>query len=260
LDHSAIVTPPGSAHSPYERAQGGFTLTELLVLIGVISILGSALVVANSGGRGSSKIAQCAGNLKQFAQALQIYGGENRGNLPPGRNGTWPWDLNWDSGVTITQWISYRQLYCPGTSVRFNDQANLDLWNYVPGPYGFHVIGYATTSPTGSLIATNWNSTLTPRKIQWNGSYLPAPSPAQRPLLADATISKPGQFVYTDRYSYNYTSIQGGFYLAHLTAHLSGPFPMGGNVAMLDGHVEWRRFDLMLPRTDPNGGAPVFWW
>src|SRR5262249_50768260 len=123
LHHSAIVTPPGPAPWLYDRAPSGFTLTELLVIIGVISILGFALVAAGSGARSPSKIAQCAGNLKQFAQALQIYGGENVGNLPPGQDGNWPWDLNWDSGVTITQWISFRKLYCPGTSVRFNDQA-----------------------------------------------------------------------------------------------------------------------------------------
>jgi len=39
---------------------------------------------------------------------------------------------------------------------------------------------------------------------------------------------------------------------------------MGGNITMLDGHTEWRKFRNpnypMLPRTNPNSGSPTFWW
>jgi prepilin-type processing-associated H-X9-DG protein len=41
---------------------------------------------------------------------------------------------------------------------------------------------------------------------------------------------------------------------------MAGKVPAGGNVGMLDSHVEWRKFQQMLPRTDPSSGAPVFWW
>jgi prepilin-type processing-associated H-X9-DG protein len=34
--------------------------------------------------------------------------------------------------------------------------------------------------------------------------------------------------------------------------------PTGGNLLMLDNHVEWRKFNSMLPRT--IGNVPVFWW
>ena len=55
-----------------------------------------------------------------------------------------------------------------------------------------------------------------------------------------------------------YTGIKGGWAELHRTAHLSGAIPAGGNVVMLDSHVEWRKFYRMFPRT--SGGVPVFWW
>jgi prepilin-type processing-associated H-X9-DG protein len=36
--------------------------------------------------------------------------------------------------------------------------------------------------------------------------------------------------------------------------------PAGGNVGMLDGHVEWRVFPQMHVRTPQGSGTPVFWW
>jgi prepilin-type processing-associated H-X9-DG protein len=35
--------------------------------------------------------------------------------------------------------------------------------------------------------------------------------------------------------------------------------PLGGNVGMLDGHVEWRDFTNMLPRAG-GSGSPYFFW
>jgi prepilin-type processing-associated H-X9-DG protein len=245
------------------KRSGGFTLTELLVIITVVAILLCLLVSAHAGAKDQSRVAQCANNLKQFTLALHINGGENGDKLPSNTEGYWAWDLAWSTGNIVTQWISFRNVYCPGTSARFADQDNLNLWNYGPG--AIHVIGYALTlSGTAAVSATNQNSTLTAQRISLNGSYLRAPSPAQRVLLADATISDWGQFSNDQRYTYNWTDITGGYSKRHLTAHLRGQFPLGGNVGMLDGHVEWRKFDDMQCRVDPNYGRggfnPGFWW
>jgi hypothetical protein len=39
--------------------------------------------------------------------------------------------------------------------------------------------------------------------------------------------------------------------------------PTGNNEGMLDGHVEWRKFQFFLPRandTANNVAIPQFWW
>ena len=122
-------------------------------------------------------------------------------------------------------------LYCPANP----DQNADELWNwYIKN--GYRVTGYAFTFP---------------------------PIPSARPLIADCTISQPGQNspVPANQNNYNWTQIQGGWTKQHKTSHLINGRPVGGNIVMLDGHVEWRKFRYpMLPRTDPSSGAPTFWW
>jgi prepilin-type N-terminal cleavage/methylation domain-containing protein/prepilin-type processing-associated H-X9-DG protein len=243
------------------RDLSGFTFTEMLVVIAVLGVLVSLFLALATGGASKTKRAQCAANLRQFNQAMHIYGNENNGKLPVANGGNWPWDLAWSVGnfveSTGSKWTS---MFCPGTSPYFTQTDNWQLYNYVPG--NFRVIGYAHTLPgSGYLFATNINNTLLPEPIQVGGGVFVRPRPAERVLFADATISGNGQIATALKYSpsYNYTSILGGFIKPHVTAHLKGRFPVGGNVTMLDGHVEWRKFDQMVSRV-AGGSVPGFWW
>jgi len=76
-------------------------------------------------------------------------------------------------------------------------------------------------------------------------------------LIADATISTPAGGVYANRYTYSYTEVDGGFYKPHISPHLKGKFPDGGNIGFKDGHVIWRKFDLMDQRATTGQS---FWW
>ena len=111
-----------------------------------------------------------------------------------------------------------------------------------------------------SLNQTNYNRSLIPQAFKVGAVTYPPPSAAERVLVAEAVISQPYQNQLAKRDTYNYVDVTGGYFKHHLTGHMAGKTPAGGNVGMLDGHVEWRKFPQMLPRTDPNSGAPVFWW
>ena len=242
---------------PPRRAgrEQAFNLTELAVVLALLVLLICMTLPALAAGRDRSRVVQCAANLRQISLALHIYGNEYGDKMPPNGPGVWIWDLAWSAGSFIERTgCKWTAMYCPGTNVRFTGQDNLALYNFNPG--AFHVIGYAVTLPgTASLNSTNQNTSLTPQSVT---SATPPPPAAQRVFLADATISASGQNNEAARYTYNYTNITGGYPKSHLSAHLNGNIPAGGNLAMLDGHVEWRKFPEMHVRT--IGSSPVFWW
>lgn len=74
----------------------GFTLVELLVVIGIIALLISILLPALNRARESAQQVACASNLRQMGMAITLYIDANKGFYPRGRVGT----VVDDDGVT----------------------------------------------------------------------------------------------------------------------------------------------------------------
>ena len=93
------MKPTSVCHSLPQAARhrrGGFTLVELLVVIGIIAVLIAILLPALARSREQAKNVQCLSNLRQMGLAMQQYMTQSKGYLMPVQhsgqthNSTWP--------------------------------------------------------------------------------------------------------------------------------------------------------------------------
>jgi prepilin-type N-terminal cleavage/methylation domain-containing protein/prepilin-type processing-associated H-X9-DG protein len=64
------------------NSRNGFTLVELLVVIGIIAILAAVSAPAYLTALSHARTAKCSGNLRTIGAAMITYAGDNNGNLP----------------------------------------------------------------------------------------------------------------------------------------------------------------------------------
>jgi prepilin-type N-terminal cleavage/methylation domain-containing protein/prepilin-type processing-associated H-X9-DG protein len=191
--------------------RSAFTLIELLVCIAVIALLAALLlpVIANS--KETARQAYCASNLRQLALAVMMYAEDNEGLLPaqPIAEG------GPNDGVFIRaaggDGTNYYDLLMPLLG-------NRHVW-LCPSTYrtaSGHV-GYMSYHMNGLIITTNG---------------LPAAAvsqPSSTVLMNDA-----GEKYRWDKAFLRPTQLGAASYALPISNHKAG-----GNVAFVDGHVQW---------------------
>jgi prepilin-type N-terminal cleavage/methylation domain-containing protein/prepilin-type processing-associated H-X9-DG protein len=108
------------------RHGGGFTLVELLVVVGIIAVLIGVLLPALAGARRSAREVQCASNVRQLCIALLDYAGQNKGKFPPND------DFSGPMGEHVAVWWTDEERigpYVPGTTFNPDPGALVTAWD-----------------------------------------------------------------------------------------------------------------------------------
>jgi prepilin-type N-terminal cleavage/methylation domain-containing protein/prepilin-type processing-associated H-X9-DG protein len=117
-----VVPSHNGAGASRRRTAGrpGFTLVELLVVIGIIAVLLSILLPALGRVREKGNQLKCLSNIRQLGIATLMYCNDNRGLLPGGAVGgnPKPWD-----------WVYWKS----GLAAPYDDPANCPLARYYSG-------------------------------------------------------------------------------------------------------------------------------
>lgn len=125
-----------TSHSVREGSRRkGFTLVELLVVIGIIALLISILLPSLNRARESARRVQCLSNLKQLSNAVLSFANENKGYLP-GRGGGSPTRFT-DGGRIVNgvpsdptqpaDWIVWQRRIDPITGITVSSAADSNI-------------------------------------------------------------------------------------------------------------------------------------
>jgi len=256
-----------------KTGEDGFTLTDLLVVIVTVAILGVLLLPALAGTKPNSQAFQCLENLRQLTLGWQMYAEDNNGKLPSnGQTSTQcadPACTDYLPGGRYAQW-------CPGV-VDFYDAHAADFIKAgLIYPYVKNVILYrcpadmkvfmrmGATQPQARGYSMNCCLAPLPPLAKWNG-------PSVRVFYKDTDFVQPGPamtFVFIDE---NEVSIYDTLFCngpadPNSWQHIPAVRHAGaGGLSFADGHSEMKRWtDKGLFTTgghvaDPNPSADWAW-
>jgi prepilin-type N-terminal cleavage/methylation domain-containing protein len=230
------------------RVPVGFTLVELLVVIGIIALLVAILLPALSRSREQATRTQCASNIRQWGIAYHMYANANRNSFPYNGKADPPWcpergqHLSWNSSISQqffqdyllkNRTLSDRErdniLFCPSQEWHREPGNDPDLRRGLVGYFNLpHRDPKDNTDTNYTPAGEGW---VTKKKMAQEFKFAP---------------------IVMDMQQFNGSDSSWARYSSHVNRKTRKPH--GGNFLFEDGHVTWYDF------SDIKLGATVGGW
>lgn len=213
----------------------------IVCVLGVLAFLG---MIGMSHFKARVLRVQCQENLMKIGESLNLYAGDNHGQLPDltGADpryapGGWPWNLETNLVTELeAKGLTREMFYCPANP-GMNDDRHWNFWRTIGTT---RVVGYGMLfKGISAAPPASWVTRLEHKN--------PA-APSQTELGFDSTAC----------IGDDYTRIQGLW--TDRSNHMKDRQPLGGNVLCQDQHVEWRDFGRMQVRFHTIGPGGVIDW
>lgn len=144
LGHTLRAPPFARRRKRIYRTRG-FTLIEVLIVVGIIGLLTAIAVPVISRARAASKRVTCISNLHQIAAAFHVFADRNGGYLPdPSAS-----QVSWETSLAV--YITPHTFACPGDSELYPAVGSSYDWRDTPDP---------ATTLAGQRITTPGRSSL----------------------------------------------------------------------------------------------------